>query len=52
MNLEQALALIEELKPKRAFITHISHRMGLHDKVNQDLPKGVQLAFDGLEFEL
>ena len=52
MNLEQALALIEELKPKRAFLTHVSHRMGLHDKVNQDLPKGVQLAFDGLEFEL
>ena len=30
-NLEQALALLEELKPKQALLTHISHYMGLHD---------------------
>jgi len=46
-SLDQALALLEELKPKRALLTHISHFMGLHDNVNSELPSYVQLAFDG-----
>ena len=47
LNLDQAVALIEELKPKRALLTHISHFMGLHDEVNNELPSYIQLAFDG-----
>ena len=46
-NLEQALALLEELKPKQALLTHISHYMGLHDNVNKDLPNHINLAYDG-----
>jgi len=46
-NLEQALALLDELKPKQALLTHISHFMGLHDKVNNELPKHINLAYDG-----
>lgn len=48
MNVEQALALIAELKPQKAYLTHLSHQLGLHDEVNQVLPEGVALAYDGL----
>lgn len=49
LNLEQALAFIEEIGPEKAFLTHMSHRMGLHEEVNKTLPAGVALAQDGLE---
>lgn len=48
-NLEEALALIEELKPKQSYLTHISHLFGKHEAVKQKLPKSVALAYDGLE---
>jgi phosphoribosyl 1,2-cyclic phosphate phosphodiesterase len=48
MNLEEALRLIEELKPKRTYFTHISHRLGFHKEVSKQLPKNVFLAYDGL----
>tara|TARA_B100000902_G_C27260615_1_gene890501 strand:- start:504 stop:1271 length:768 start_codon:yes stop_codon:yes gene_type:complete len=51
-NLEQALALLEELNPKKALLTHISHFMGLHDEVNNELPSYVELAFDGQQLSL
>ncbi len=47
-NLEEALDLIKKLKPKRAFLTHISHLLGFHDDVQQSLPDGVFLAYDNL----
>lgn len=46
-NLEQASALLEELKPKKAFLIHISHYMGLNDAVNKELPSYINLAYDG-----
>lgn len=49
LNLEQALALIEELQPERAYLTHLSHQMGLHEEVSKLLPANVQIAFDGLQ---
>ena len=51
-NLDQALALLEELKPKKALLTHISHYMGLHDDVNKSLPENIQLAYDGQQIIL
>ncbi len=47
-NLAQALQLIEELKPQQAYITHISHLMGLHEIEDLALPSHVHLAYDGL----
>lgn len=52
LNLEQALALIRELRPRQAWLTHISHHMGLHEKINQQLPENVALAYDGLCLEI
>ncbi len=48
-NLEEALEFIEDLKPKRAYITHISHLLGTHATVEKTLPPNVYLAYDGLE---
>lgn len=50
-NLEQSLDLIKELKPETAYLTHISHEMGLHDAVSKELPNNVFLAYDNLEIE-
>jgi phosphoribosyl 1,2-cyclic phosphate phosphodiesterase len=51
-SLAESLELIKELSPKRAYITHISHQMGLHHDINEELPHGVSLAYDGLHFEV
>lgn len=51
-NLEEALSLIEELKPEKAYLTHISHLLGLHQDVSSLLPANVEIAYDGLEIEL
>ncbi len=51
-NLEEALSLLEELKPKQALLTHISHYMGLSQDVNNELPKNIQLAYDGQQIVL
>ncbi len=51
-SLSEALELINELSPKRAYITHISHQMGLHHNVNEELPQGISLAYDGLRLEI
>lgn len=51
-NLDQALELLEELKPKKALLTHISHYMGIHDDVNNQLPNHIKLAFDGQQIIL
>jgi len=47
--LSEALELIDEIKPQQAFLTHMSHQMGLHEKVQADLPPYVFLAYDGLQ---
>lgn len=48
-TLDEALALIEELAPKKAYLTHISHQLGQHTEVSRRLPKQVELACDGLQ---
>ncbi|MEZ0486826.1 MBL fold metallo-hydrolase [Fibrella aquatica] len=50
--LSESLALIERIKPERTYLTHISHQMGLHREINQVLPAGVQLGYDGLQIKL
>ena len=50
--LEESLLLLQELKPKKAYLTHISHLMGLHDIVNKELPINIKLAHDGLNIKL
>ncbi|MDR2036583.1 MAG: MBL fold metallo-hydrolase, partial [Bacteroidales bacterium] len=48
-SLQEAIDLIQEIKPRKAFITHISHQMGFHDEVQAMLPPNIYLAYDQLE---
>ena len=47
---KQSLAVVEELRPRRAWFTHICHDLP-HEATNAQLPAHVRLAFDGLKFE-
>ncbi|MEI6048105.1 MAG: MBL fold metallo-hydrolase [Bacteroidota bacterium] len=49
-SLREAVDLIREISPKKAFITHISHQMGCHAEVSKELPSEIMLAWDGLSF--
>jgi phosphoribosyl 1,2-cyclic phosphate phosphodiesterase len=52
-TVENSLRIVERLKPRRAFFTHISHDLA-HEKTNRTLPENVRLSYDGmkLEFEI
>ena len=52
LNLEEALAFIDKVKPHKAYLTHISHHLGFHQRVQETLPENVFLAYDGLTIEL
>jgi phosphoribosyl 1,2-cyclic phosphate phosphodiesterase len=49
LNIEDALEIVDILKPERTYFTHISHHMGFHDEVQNELPKNVFLAYDNLK---
>jgi phosphoribosyl 1,2-cyclic phosphate phosphodiesterase len=51
-TLNEAIELINEIQAPQAFLTHISHQMGLHDTVNKELPPHIQQAYDGLTFKI
>ena len=51
-NLEEALQFIKKVNPKRAYLTHISHKLGFHDVVQQKLPENVFLAYDNLQINI
>jgi phosphoribosyl 1,2-cyclic phosphate phosphodiesterase len=48
-NLEQALEIIDKVQPEQAYLTHISHHLGLYEQVTKELPANVHLAYDGLQ---
>ena len=51
-SLPEALEVIDKVQPEQAYLTHISHEMGLHAEVEKTLPQGVFLAYDNLEVEI
>ena len=51
-SLPEALEVIDKVQPEQAYLTHISHEMGLHSEVEKTLPEGVFLAYDNLEVEI
>lgn len=50
-TLQQALNLVEELKPRATYFTHISHKLGRHADIQAILPPSVWLAYDGLTLD-
>jgi phosphoribosyl 1,2-cyclic phosphate phosphodiesterase len=51
-TLQQATDLALKIGAKQTYFTHMSHQIGLHDEVCAELPTGIDLAFDGLSFEV
>ena len=49
--MDEAVAEIQELKVPVAYLTHISHQLGLHADIEAELPEGIHLAYDGLVLE-
>ncbi|GHV13693.1 hydrolase [Bacteroidia bacterium] len=52
LNLRQALAEVEKIRPGKAYFIHMSHHIGLHEKVQRLLPENIYLSYDGLEIEI
>ncbi len=52
LTLEEAIHLSQELEIEQTYLTHISHKLGVHKSVSAGLPENVKLAFDGLTIEL
>jgi len=51
-NLQDALDFVTLIQPQKAYFTHISHLLGLHEEVQKKLPKNVFLAYDNLEITI
>ncbi len=51
-NLEEALEIINLIKPEKAYLTHLSHDFGKHSIIESELPENVFVGFDGLTIEL
>lgn len=51
-TLSEAIELIEEVKPKKAYLVHISHKLGLARDVEHTLPDNISLAYDGLRISI
>ena len=51
-SLDEAIEIIKEVNPRKAYITHLSHFIGLHHKIEQSLPENIFLAYDGLKVEI
>lgn len=48
-TLSEAIELVSVLKPKKAYLIHMSHQIGKHQDVQAELPENIELAFDGLQ---
>lgn len=51
-NLEEAITMVERIKPEHAYFTHMSHKLGRHAKISDELPEHISLAYDGLQLTL
>ncbi len=51
-SLEEALEIIEEIKPKKSYLTHISHKLGFYKDLINELPENVYPAYDGLKIKI
>ncbi|MEN2282685.1 MBL fold metallo-hydrolase [Algoriphagus sp. SE2] len=51
-TLDEAVSKAKEIGAEKTYLTHISHKLGLHDEVENELPEGISLAYDGLQVSL
>ena len=51
-SVSEAIEVIQQVAPREAYLTHVSHRIGLHSELEHRLPNGVKAAYDGLQIEI
>lgn len=51
-TLNEAVTMSKKVGAKETYFTHVSHKLGLHNEVDRELPEGIALAYDGLELTL
>ncbi len=51
-TLDQAIEVIQKIQPEKAYLIHLSHRMGFHKEVEAELPEGIHIAYDGLKIKV
>jgi phosphoribosyl 1,2-cyclic phosphate phosphodiesterase len=51
-SLDEAIRMAQIIGARKTYFTHISHKLGLHREVEKELPPGIELAWDGLQFTL
>jgi phosphoribosyl 1,2-cyclic phosphate phosphodiesterase len=51
-TLDEAVNLLKRLNPEKAYLVHLSHRMGLHKEVEKELPDFIKIAYDGLKISI
>jgi phosphoribosyl 1,2-cyclic phosphate phosphodiesterase len=49
---DEAIAFAQEMGAEKTYFTHISHRLGKHADVMNQLPPNIELAYDGLKIEI
>jgi len=50
-NVDQAIEMVELLRPRQAYFTHIAHDLD-HEETNDYLPEHIELAYDGLVLDI
>ncbi len=50
-TLQQAIDMAVHLKVEQTYFTHISHQLGKHNDINNELPPSITLAYDGLQLQ-
>ena len=48
-TLSEAVDFAQKVAPEKTYLTHISHKLGLHAEVEATLPENIRLAYDGLQ---
>jgi phosphoribosyl 1,2-cyclic phosphate phosphodiesterase len=51
-TLDEAIAFAQQIGAEKTYLTHISHRLGLHKAMSADLPSGIEFAYDGLKLDI
>jgi phosphoribosyl 1,2-cyclic phosphate phosphodiesterase len=51
-TLDEAIEVAQKVNADMTYLTHISHKMGLHAEVEKELPANIRLAYDGLKVRL
>ena len=51
-TIDQALELVNDVKPQRTYFVHMSHQFGLHEEEEKKLPENIRVAYDGLKISV